>query len=180
MQQLPAGLTWAAVAAGASHTCGLDSAGGLHCWGYSESGQAAVPQLPGSLTWVAVAGGGAHTCGLDSAGGLHCWGRNGHGQTNVPELPAGRTWGSPPHPSSAARPPPPAPLPRPAAPAVARRQVIPLSELAPISTCLGDGYFGQVYLGKLRGTEVAIKFLRCGARRRRGRSTSRSPRCPTI
>ena len=79
-------------AAGFRHTCGVDSAGGLQCWGWNEYSKTDVPPPPAGQTWAAAAPGGYHTCGLDSAGGLWCWGLNEYGQTDVPALPAGQTW----------------------------------------------------------------------------------------
>ena len=80
----------AAIAAGASHTCAILTAGGAKCWGNGDDGQTGngapfdrlspvdVVGLSSGLT--AIAGGGKHTCGLLDTGTIQCWGDNFFGQ----------------------------------------------------------------------------------------------------
>ncbi|MGW8266878.1 MAG: RCC1 domain-containing protein [Longimicrobiales bacterium] len=78
-----------ALAAGVSHTCGLQEGGAAWCWGANESGQlgdgstedkrSAVPVDTGT-SFSLLAAGLSHTCGLDGRGAASCWGRNLSGQ----------------------------------------------------------------------------------------------------
>ena len=80
-----------AITAGVYHTCSLNTAGGVACWGYNKLGQVG----DGSATiWrrkpVAVTGlssgvqaittSAYHTCALTTAGTVLCWGDNYSGQ----------------------------------------------------------------------------------------------------
>ncbi len=76
------------LAAGASHSCGVDTAGGLRCWGRNDLGQDNVP--PGHV-WESVTAGADHNCAMDASGTVACWGSNGEGQT---DLPPGHAWES--------------------------------------------------------------------------------------
>jgi alpha-tubulin suppressor-like RCC1 family protein len=79
-----------AVAAGGSHTCAINSAGGATCWGNNASWQLGVytdtsRYLPVGVTWMnsgatAIVAGAAHNCVLTSTGGVKCWGNNMYGQ----------------------------------------------------------------------------------------------------
>lgn len=84
------GVSFVRGAAGAGHTCGVDNAGILYCWGEGSSGQigdgsttrhsrptrvTAVPVDPSAT----VAAGEVHTCAT-SGGQLFCWGDNTFGQ----------------------------------------------------------------------------------------------------
>jgi alpha-tubulin suppressor-like RCC1 family protein len=76
----------AAVATGGSHTCALDTTGGLTCWGYNAYGQIGDGTTVEKITPVSVSGlasgvvaiatGADHTCALTTAGTAMCWGRN--------------------------------------------------------------------------------------------------------
>jgi len=79
------------VAAGNAHTCALATAGTVHCWGNSDSGQlgyastntvpvanTASVDLGGAVSQIAAAG--DHTCAILNNGALRCWGRNDRGQ----------------------------------------------------------------------------------------------------
>lgn len=88
----------AAVATGGAHTCAIDTAHKLHCWGDNRAGQLAGEpgeahvDTPGvvlaSMSFDAVAAGAQHTCGLSQDGLIYCWGDNTSGQLGVGDLDA--------------------------------------------------------------------------------------------
>ncbi|MCA8837953.1 MAG: hypothetical protein K8963_08910, partial [Proteobacteria bacterium] len=81
---------WSQVSAGATHTCAINSAGQLYCWGEGDTGRLGLgtstndrnaPIRVGAPTiWMQVSVGpdsfAAHTCAINSAGQLYCWGSN--------------------------------------------------------------------------------------------------------
>jgi hypothetical protein len=88
-----------AISLGASHTCGLTSAGSVKCWGWNDRGQLGdgtipMPYLQDTFSYVPVdvvglsngvvaIGTGSdsnHTCAVTSSGGVKCWGSNSNGQ----------------------------------------------------------------------------------------------------
>jgi len=76
------------LSAGHEHTCGLNAAGEVWCWGGNDDGQlgreddsdSAPAQVDDLPTIVALASGGRHTTAIDDAGVVHTWGANEWGQ----------------------------------------------------------------------------------------------------
>lgn len=77
------------------HSCALNTAGNVFCWGYNGHGQMGDNTLTTRNTPVKVLGVGAvgflsnitaisakdyHDCALNNAGAVFCWGYNGYGQ----------------------------------------------------------------------------------------------------
>jgi serine/threonine protein kinase/alpha-tubulin suppressor-like RCC1 family protein len=81
--------TFTAIAAGASHGCGVTSQGEAYCWGRNSNGQLGdgsttnrlVPvQVVGDAHFVSITAGAMHTCGIDNDALAHCWGLDSYGQ----------------------------------------------------------------------------------------------------
>lgn len=86
------GLTFIAISAGASHTCGITAAGSAYCWGANTDGQlgdGTVTQrtspvaVASGLTFAAVSAGIGYTCGVATTGEAYCWGLNNTGQLGI-------------------------------------------------------------------------------------------------
>ena len=82
---------WTAIAAGATHACGLWGPGVAYCWGGNDRGQLGVGTLDlasssrptrveTELRFKALALGQFHSCGVTVGGDVHCWGENALGQ----------------------------------------------------------------------------------------------------
>ena len=69
-----------AVDAGHVHTCAINAAASVVCWGNNAYGQSSAPA--GSFTQVSA--GYWSSCGVRTDGSAACWGWNGYGQTSPP------------------------------------------------------------------------------------------------
>jgi alpha-tubulin suppressor-like RCC1 family protein len=88
---MPAGKTFATIAVGGAHNCGLTAAGEAYCWGennnYGQLGDGTLENkvIPvavqsGDVLFASITAGGAHTCALTASGQAYCWGYNFNGQ----------------------------------------------------------------------------------------------------
>ncbi len=77
--------SFAAVASGGRHTCGLDPYGTGWCWGSNASGELGIGdaapgpfdapvQVVGGHTFTTLAADSFRTCGIDQGGSAYCWG----------------------------------------------------------------------------------------------------------
>ena len=89
--QVPAGTTFASVAAGGFHSVAIDQDGAAWGWGANQLGevgdgtqeQRVVPvrvAMPAAASFTRVAAGEQHSVALDQRGNVWAWGRNDHGQ----------------------------------------------------------------------------------------------------
>jgi len=84
---MPGGVTFTAITAGQSHSCGLATTGAAYCWGANANGRVGdatttdrltptAVTMPGGVTFTSLGGGGYQTCGLAATGAAYCWGAN--------------------------------------------------------------------------------------------------------
>jgi alpha-tubulin suppressor-like RCC1 family protein len=91
--QMPAGVSFSSIAAGANHTCALGSDASAYCWGNDGGGQlgngstltASQPspsqmQMPTGVSFSSIAAGNSHTCAMGSDARAYCWGTDINGQ----------------------------------------------------------------------------------------------------
>ena len=78
------GCGWQQVSAGGFHSCAIDSAGAIACWGSDYYGQ--VSGVPAG-TFTDVSAGYEYTCAIDEEGSLHCWGSDFSGESS--DMPSG-------------------------------------------------------------------------------------------
>jgi alpha-tubulin suppressor-like RCC1 family protein len=80
---------FAAVAAGARHTCGISVDGAVYCWGMGEAGElgdgtfqtTSAPRRAGTeAAFITLSAGLRHTCAVTADRDLWCWGWNAYGQ----------------------------------------------------------------------------------------------------
>ncbi len=83
-------LTFAQVAAGDEHTCGVTTADEAYCWGNNSGGQvgrgftsvggvSTPTAVVGGLSFSRLSTGSFHTCGVTTADEAYCWGGNTFG-----------------------------------------------------------------------------------------------------
>jgi alpha-tubulin suppressor-like RCC1 family protein len=100
LTQVGTSTNWITVAAGNSHSCGLQSDGTLSCWGANDRGQLGVttPVISGPVVvpsptphqkWTTIAIGGSSTCATLSDATLWCWGDNRYGEVGLGDAPDG-------------------------------------------------------------------------------------------
>lgn len=58
---------------GYMHSCGLDPAGRVHCWGTDEHGSVSKTPTGKGFSWVSA--GTYRSCAIDRDGAVACWGR---------------------------------------------------------------------------------------------------------
>ena len=82
-------VSFASVAAGSTHTCGVSTAGAGYCWGRGLSGRLGTGNLldqtgpaavSGGLTFQSISASAGQSCGLTTTGAAYCWGFNGSGE----------------------------------------------------------------------------------------------------
>jgi alpha-tubulin suppressor-like RCC1 family protein len=82
-------VSFAAISAGKSHTCAVDTNGNVYCWGDNTFGQLGTGtsggsqlspvQVSGATGVSAISAGDDHTCGI-AGGQVRCWGLSDFGQ----------------------------------------------------------------------------------------------------
>jgi alpha-tubulin suppressor-like RCC1 family protein len=84
-------LTFRALTAGSSHTCGLDPTGKAWCWGGDHYGQLgdgndgqaseyAPAAVASGLPFTTLSAGDYHICGVTTSSKASCWGYDAYGQ----------------------------------------------------------------------------------------------------
>ena len=88
---MPAGVTFASVSVGDSHTCGRTPTGAAYCWGLNLGGRLGdgtttnrltpvAVMMPAGVTFTSLSAGFDYTCGHTPAGAAYCWGGNAVGE----------------------------------------------------------------------------------------------------
>lgn len=89
--EVPLGVRFTMLSAGAYHTCGLTDGLDAFCWGANGDaqlgefsfGEPTVEEIQTLLGWTRISAGNAHTCALRSDGVAFCWGNNTLGQAGI-------------------------------------------------------------------------------------------------
>jgi alpha-tubulin suppressor-like RCC1 family protein len=88
---IPAGVTFASITVGYSHTCASTIVDTIYCWGYNWYGQLGtgdtvdrrspvMVSMPVGVSSPSLSVGWTHTCMRTSTGTFYCWGSNFYGE----------------------------------------------------------------------------------------------------
>ncbi|MBN2724347.1 MAG: hypothetical protein JXR95_09780 [Deltaproteobacteria bacterium] len=96
MVNQPEGISFIKLSSGINHTCALDTAGHVWCWGSNtvyqlgsasrtlpEYADPGIVDLPDYIMAADISCGTEHCCIIDSSGSVWCWGNNDYGQLGV-------------------------------------------------------------------------------------------------
>ncbi len=94
LSRVGAAADWATlgVGANATHSCAINFAHELWCWGNNNKGQLglgtttdqnAPTRVGAASNWASVSTGSAHTCAVTAAGTLFCWGHYAYGKLGL-------------------------------------------------------------------------------------------------
>jgi alpha-tubulin suppressor-like RCC1 family protein len=81
------------IISGLNHSCGLNEAGQVKCWGYNQgtlgnngATDSGSPSDLGLTGVKSISSGGYHTCAITATDTVKCWGLNGDGQLGTGDL----------------------------------------------------------------------------------------------
>ena len=79
---------WKAVSAGYRHSCAIDAAGEISCWGSDSNGQ--VSNTPESSGWIDVVSGDGYSCAVSHNKSFQCWGKTSFTGTGIDVVTSGQ------------------------------------------------------------------------------------------
>jgi alpha-tubulin suppressor-like RCC1 family protein len=85
---------WQAVAAGGSHSCGIQEDGSIHCWGCGNGSDHGQCDPPTTSEWTSIVASEQHACAYGGQPGIECWGDSlvVGGVSELPDVVRSATW----------------------------------------------------------------------------------------
>ncbi|HEX8393689.1 MAG TPA: hypothetical protein VF665_15220 [Longimicrobium sp.] len=91
--QMPEGVSFTSISAGANYTCALGTDGRAYCWGSDNTGRLgngttltaaqytpSLVNMPTGVSFTSISAGSGHACALGSDSRAYCWGTDNNGR----------------------------------------------------------------------------------------------------